>query len=147
MVTTNPRGNLIDQLALPIAETLGHKRVWGIDAAARDTRQRRSDNLRLGSNTTRPTGWPTTSSSRYERWFEREKKYQATESIEDSLVWLNEPRRIANAHGRNLVGEFDLGEGEDYPGADALTGWYNRHLRMFANLQRIAGRTPSGSSW
>ena len=71
--------------------------------------------------------------------FERERKYQATESIEDNLVWLNEPRRVANAHGRNLVGAFDLGEGSDYPGPDALTSWYNQQLRIFANLQRIAG--------
>jgi hypothetical protein len=132
-----PRGNLIDQLALPIAETLGHERVWGIDAAARDARSDDLTTYALEHNQADRLADDIV--LRYDRWFEREKKYQATESIEDSLVWLNEPRRIANAHGRNLVGEFDLGEGQDYPGADALTGWYNRHLRIFANLQRIAG--------
>jgi len=54
-------------------------------------------------------------------WYARERRYQATESIED-----------------DLVGEFDVGAEHDYPGVDALTGWYNRHLRIFANLQRIA---------
>jgi hypothetical protein len=132
-----PGASLIDQLALPVAETLGHKRVWGIDAAARETR--RADLRTYALEHNQADRLNTDIVSRYDRWFQRESRYQATESIEDSLVWLNEPRRIANAHGRNLVGEFDLGEGEEYPGADALTGWYNRHLRMFAKLQRIAG--------
>jgi hypothetical protein len=30
-----------------------------------------------------------------------------------------------------------VGAGDDYPGADWVTGWYNRNLRIFANLQRI----------
>jgi hypothetical protein len=132
-----PGADLIDRLALPIAETLDHKRVWAIDSAELETRPADLGAYAVDHNQTDRLNSDIV--SRYERWFERESKYQAIESIEDSLVWLNEPRRIANAHGRNLVGEFDLGEGEEYPGADALTGWYNRHLRMFAKLQRIAG--------
>jgi hypothetical protein len=130
-----PGVNMIDQLALPIAEALGHIRVWGIDAAAQETRP--ADLRAYAIQHNQADRLDSDIVSRYDRWFERERKYQATESIEDSLVWLNEPRHVANAHGRNLVGEFDLGEGEQYPGADALTSWHNRHLRMFANLQRI----------
>jgi hypothetical protein len=132
-----PGANLIDQLALPLADAMGHKRVWGIDAEALESRRADLATYALEHNQTDRLGDEIV--SRYDRWFARERKYQATESIENSLVWLNEPRRIADAHGRNLVGEFDLGEGEEYPGADALTAWYNRHLRIFANLQRITG--------
>ena len=127
--------NLIDQLALPLAEAMGHKRVWGIDADARETPTQDLRTYALEHEQANHLNNEII--ARYDRWFERERKYQATESIEDSLVWLNEPRRVANAHGRNLVGEFDLGDGQDYPGADALTSWYNRQLRIFANLQRI----------
>jgi len=132
-----PGANLIDRLALPIAETLGQERIWGIGDAARETPTSDLGAYALDHNQTDRLNSDIV--ARYDRWFERERKYQATESIEDNLVWLNEPRRIANSHGRNLVGEFDLGDGEEYPGADALTGWYNRHLRMFAKLQRIVG--------
>jgi len=132
-----PGSGMVDQLALPIARMMGHERVWGIDAAALETRP--TDLRTYATEHGQADRLVDEIVSRYDRWFERERKYQATESIEESLVWLNEPQRIANAHGRNLVGEFDLGEGDEYPGADALTGWYNRHLRMFANLQRIAG--------
>ena len=29
------------------------------------------------------------------------------------------------------------GEGGQYPGVDSKTAWYNRNLRIFANLQRL----------
>ena len=117
---------------------LDHDHVWGIDATEQAAQaldvgawaERHDQTDRLTSDMVR----------RYNDWYARERRYQATESIEDSLVWLNDPKRLAAAHGRNLVGEFDVGEGDEYPGADALTGWYNRHLRMFANLQRVAAR-------
>lgn len=32
---------------------------------------------------------------------------------------------------------FKVGEGDEYPGVDRVTAWYNRNLRIFANLQRI----------
>jgi len=128
-------GGEIDPLALRVAEAMDHERIWAIDApelTARPVDLRayaiqhdQTDRLNDGLV------------SRYDQWFERERKYQATESIEDNLVWLNDARHLADAHGRNLVGNFDLGEGADYAGPDALAGWYSRHLRMFANLQRI----------
>lgn len=132
-----PGPGMVDRLALPVAERMGHRRIYGIDVVARY--QRPTDLRAYALEHGQLDRLSNEFVSRYTRWFERESKYQATESIEDSLVWINEPRNIAHAHGRNLVGEFDLGKDGEYPGADALTGWYNRHLRMFANLQRVAG--------
>ena len=133
-----PDNSAIDRIALRVAAMMRHERVWAIDAPKRDERPIDLD------------GWAEAHGQtdllrseiveRYDRWYERERRYQTTESIEDNLVWLNDPRRLAEAHGRNLVGEFDLSEGTEYPGADALTGWYNRHLRIFANLQRVTPR-------
>ena len=133
-----PDNSAIDRIALRVAAMMRHERVWAIDAPKRDERPIDLD------------GWAEAHGQtdllrseiveRYNRWYERERRYQTTESIEDNLVWLNDPRRLAEAHGRNLVGEFDLSEGTEYPGADALTGWYNRHLRIFANLQRVTPR-------
>jgi hypothetical protein len=133
--TRKPGNSALDLIALRTAEALNHSRVWGIDAReqeapAIDVRAwaaAHDQTDRLTSDIVR----------RYDEWYARERRYQATESIEDNLVWLNDPRHLAEAHGRNLVGEFNVGAEHDYPGVDALTGWYNRHLRIFANLQRI----------
>jgi hypothetical protein len=136
--TRKPGNSALDLIGLRVAEALTLSRVWAIDAREQDP------------PAVDPRAWAETHGQtdrlssdivgRYDEWYARERSYQATESIEDSLVWLNEARRLAKAHGRNLVGEFDVGEGEEYPGPDALTGWYQRHLRIFANLQRIAAR-------
>lgn len=136
--TYRPRMDFVDLVALPLAEAMDHTRVWGIDAAP--LRASPVDLRAYAIQHDQTDRLEDEILARYRRWFEREREYQATESIEDNLVWINEPRRIADAHGRNLVGEFDLGKNDEYPGADALTDWYNRHLRMFANLQRVAMR-------
>ena len=49
-----------------------------------------------------------------------------------------EPRLLAG-HGHYFVGGFAIGDGETFPGADGfITSWYNRNLRIFANLLRLA---------
>ena len=35
---------------------------------------------------------------------------------------------------------FKVGVGDEYIGADWATAWFNRNLRIFANLQRITER-------
>lgn len=52
---------------------------------------------------------------------------------------MNSPGRLALGHGHYLVGAFKAGDGTEYPGADHLSAWwYNRNLRIFANLLQLA---------
>ena len=68
-----------------------------------------------------------------------EKKMQ--QPVRQTLRELNQPSTILEWHGVYLVDHFKVGVGHDYPGVDAATAWYNRNLRIFANLQRIT-ETP-----
>ena len=44
--------------------------------------------------------------------------------------------------GHYLVGGFKAADGTGYPGADHVSGWwYNRNLRIFANLLQLARET------
>lgn len=61
-------------------------------------------------------------------------------TLAEILLRLNEPQAALRGHGMYLVDEFAVGQSDDYPGAERVTGWYNRNLRIFANLQRIAER-------
>jgi hypothetical protein len=49
----------------------------------------------------------------------------------------NLEENIVKRHGHYLVDRFKIGLGDEYPGVDQTTGWYNRNLRIFANLQRL----------
>jgi hypothetical protein len=50
----------------------------------------------------------------------------------------NDPARIASEHGI-YVRLSEIGAGDGYVGADLLAAWYERNIRIFANIQRIAG--------
>jgi hypothetical protein len=58
-------------------------------------------------------------------------------SLREVLLRANAEAHILSGHGRYLVDEFKVGEEGEYPGVDWVTHWYNRNLRIFANLQRI----------
>jgi hypothetical protein len=49
----------------------------------------------------------------------------------------NTEQALQESHGLYLTGWFKIGSGHAYPGVDWVTAWYNRNLRIFANLQRI----------
>ena len=57
-------------------------------------------------------------------------------SIIDQLIFLNQPEHIEKDH----QGYFDLmriGRGEEYVGANYLSWWYGRNMKIFMNIIRI----------
>ncbi len=75
-----------------------------------------------------------------------EEFYEATYSYEDArkmrqtlrefFVETNQEANLLESHGHYLLGSFKAGLGDEYPGADGKTAWYNRNLRIFANILR-----------
>jgi hypothetical protein len=60
------------------------------------------------------------------------------ESILSYISYLNRPYNLENEHSTYVKGLSRLGAGTDYEGADLLGQWYAHHLKLFANLTRIA---------
>ena len=58
-------------------------------------------------------------------------------TLRELLLCANAEPAILQSHGAYLVDWFKVGAGYEYPGVDWVTAWYNRNLRIFANLQRI----------
>lgn len=57
--------------------------------------------------------------------------------LREMLLAGNREEAILSSHAEYLTGQFKIGVGHEYPGVDLITAWYNRNLRIFANLQRI----------
>ena len=58
-------------------------------------------------------------------------------SVAQNLRRRNDPRRVARDHA--LYMRFaGVGAGDTYIGADLLSKWYGRNIRIFANLEQIA---------
>ena len=139
----DPDPTALDRIAMPVAAELDHMRLWSLGSEPRVSgmRERVRGFAERSGQSDRLNGDHV---QRYDRWFAQQRQYQTSESIRDNLVWMNDRRHLLEIHGRELVGEFDLGEeisdGDRYVGPDSVTEWYNRHLRMFANLQRLSVR-------
>lgn len=66
-----------------------------------------------------------------------ENRRQRELTIGQHLRVRNNPRTIAMEHGRYM--HFArVGAGDNYVGADLVSKWYERNIRIFSNLQRIA---------
>lgn len=63
---------------------------------------------------------------------------QKNGTVGDILKYYNNPKRIADGHSDLYLYQTQIGAGENYYGADVLTEWYKRNIRIFANLQSIS---------
>jgi hypothetical protein len=63
---------------------------------------------------------------------------KTTMPLAEYLAGENTRDEIMRGHGQYLIGGFRIGRDGDYLGPDMRTRWYNRNLRIFHNLQRIA---------
>jgi hypothetical protein len=58
-------------------------------------------------------------------------------TIGEILHLSNTPAKLASDHGMYM--QFSrVGAGDTYPGADLLSKWYDRNIRIFANVQAVA---------
>ena len=60
-------------------------------------------------------------------------------SLRDHLLFMNDPTMLRASHGLYLQRSISLGMDDEFPVADGfISQWYNRNLRIFANLHRIS---------
>ena len=76
--------------------------------------------------------WP-----RFEAEIAASDKLSDQQTLQETLLRMNSEEALLRSHGTYLVDTFKVGQGHDYIGPDWVTHWYNRNLRIFANLQRI----------
>ncbi len=62
---------------------------------------------------------------------------QRENTIGEILRAVNEPQHLAEDHG-TYMRFAGVGAGDTYVGADLVTRWYERNIKIFANLQCIA---------
>jgi len=64
-------------------------------------------------------------------------RMQRDESIRANLLFMNEPANVWRAHEPYAV-MATLGAGDGFIGARVAAGWYERNLRIFANVARVS---------
>ncbi len=136
--------NEIYQLGFRLAKQLGHEGVWAVDAEARHF-----DDWLDASEWAQKNGQADRLDPMWDLHYQALYRYgderKTQQSLRETFLEMNTERRLLQGHGHYLVGAFEVGsaegpENERYPGVDSTTAWYNRNLRIFANLQRLAER-------
>ena len=134
--------NEIHQLGFRLAQQLSHERLFAIDAPARwydpnvstELLVKHADQNNQAELLKRAQVWI----SYFDRLTERDDELKTQVSIGRFLAHLNSPAQLRQTLGRYLVGQIEVGGEGDYLGADMRTAWYNRNIRIFSNVQRMA---------
>lgn len=128
-------GDEVYQLGFKLAKQMGHRKIYCVNNWGRhyeppvdlDEYARKHHQEKIA------TEWW----SRFSKLYEYGDRLKNQMTLREFLLYGNSEEQILRGHGNYLVDHFKLGKDDEYPGVDWVTGWYNRNLRIFANLQRI----------
>ena len=70
--------------------------------------------------------------------FKEQGVYMSSHTILETLLFMNADDRVAKDMGFYFQ-EVHFGEAGDYAGADLLAGWYQRNMRIYANIANLIG--------
>ncbi|MFL5381350.1 MAG: DUF5694 domain-containing protein [Longimicrobiaceae bacterium] len=122
----------VQQLGFRLAHRFGHARVYPIDVGG---------DLPFDALMRYAAVHDTPFVARFQRLIGQIGAEQARMHRESSIGAIlraeNDPSRIEWGH-RQYVEMARVGAGDGYAGADVLAKWYERNIRIFANLQRLA---------
>ncbi len=146
------QGNEVHQFGFRLAKRLGHARVYAINAWGRFYKGLGDHGGTSAQAETPDITWDYVETyasdhgqlervereiAPYLKQFAEDDRATVERSLRETLLEINDPQAITEAHGVYLMAHFKVGEGDAYPGVDAATSWHNRNLRIFANVQRI----------
>lgn len=120
------------QLGFRLASTLDHQRLYPIDHRTEFPFEAMMDYAQVHD-----TAFVAFVNEELARIAEEAKRQQEENSIAEILRLINEPKRLVEDHG-TYMRFARVGAGDTYVGADLVASWYERNIKIFANLQRIA---------
>jgi hypothetical protein len=132
-----PGENEIYQVCYQLANKMGHKKVFTVDAPGRSYENLLNKDS-FAVKYQQEIYFDKAYNSLYQSLYEKEDSLKNTISLKKYYQYLNDPRALNNAFGHYLIGSYKLAANGFYPGADAATAWVNRNLRIFANLMQLA---------
>ena len=139
-----PGVNEIFQIGFRLARQLGHQRIYAIDAQGRSyfasDSAERLEARRAGLNidSIMPTLANDPWDARFKQLYANDDSLKTVRTLRQTLLYINSPERLRIGHGHYMTGFYKVDRDTSYVGVDDATRWYNRNLRIFNNLQRLA---------
>jgi len=133
------KANEVYQMGFRLGKQMGHPRLYPIDVFGRSYEGLPGDLEAYAKSKGQGEFMNDEWEEAYFALYRQEDRAKANRSLTETFICMNDPDRLITGHGHYLLGSVALGDEDEYPGADNVTGWwYNRNLRIFANIRRIA---------
>jgi hypothetical protein len=128
-----------DQIGLRLARNLGHTRVYGVDfqqdldfdAVFRSAKE-------LGQQALLDKAFAEFNSRIKPRL---ESNHMEQQTVRELLLEANTPDMLV-LNRRAYLGLLAIGKSDKYPGANLVSRWYDRNLRIATNILRLAEEKP-----
>jgi hypothetical protein len=132
--------NEIFQLCYRLAAKMGHQKIYTADAPQRnfspEPDPEQFAKVHHQENYSDKVFGPL-----FMKVYSREDSLKSVLSLRDMFYHMNSPERLNLGMGHYIIGDFKVGTNDAYPGADQLTGWFNRNARIFARLLQLAAES------
>ncbi len=132
--------NEIYQVCFRLGKKLGHKKLYCVDTNARWFEDLPKEDVFIKKHHLEQR-IDTTYLALFQQLYQTDDSLKTVLPLREYLQYLNSPERLQIGHGHYLTGFFKAAANGEYPGADGTTGWYNRNLRILANVLQLA-ETP-----
>ncbi len=124
--------NEIQQLGFRLAAQLNHEQIYAIDHPGSPI----PFEAALAYAEAHHPDFLTKFQATLARWEVESNRHQQTLAVGEILRLINSQEAVAENH--QLYLDFTaVGATETYIGAEVLSGWYDRNIRIFANLRQI----------
>ncbi len=136
----DPGENEIYQVSYRLAAMMGHKNIYNIDAPSRgfeydvDT-----DSFAVAHN--QQKYFDSTYSKLFFSLYAKDDSLKSIYPLKTMLAYQNNPERLRLGLGHYLIGDFKVSADGYYPGPDGAIYWWNRNLRIFSNILKLAAES------
>lgn len=132
-----PGENEIYQICYRLAAKMGHQKLYNIDAPARGFEtEMNTDSFAVANR--QQQYLDSTYLKMFFALYAKDDSLKSVLPIRTTLAYQNHPERLRLGFGHYLTGDFKVGANGYFPGADGSTYWWNRNLRIFSNILRLA---------
>jgi Family of unknown function (DUF5694) len=125
--------NEIDQLGLRLAKDLGHKTVYAVDVDGEFPFQRIVNHAKASGRSKELDAMM----GEIGGMVKAQNAYLASHTVLETLLYMNADNKIAQDVGFYYQ-EAHFGEPGDWAGADLVSDWFRRNMRIYSNVVQLA---------
>jgi Family of unknown function (DUF5694) len=124
--------NEIEQVGFRLARELGHKTVHPVDADGEFPHQRVVNYAKASGRSKELDALM----SEIGAMVKAQNEYLASHTVVDTLLYMNADEKVEQDVGY-YYREAHLGEPGDWAGADLVSDWFRRNMRIYGNVMRL----------